>query len=162
MTSTHPWSSRWQPVSSRTTSAAESVVEEVFGEAWAEAGRHDPARRGPVAVWLAVMTRQKAIERLRGIRDRLGIADAADAGGAEIPDPARPTETAELTNEQIARLRYALAKLPLTQRLAIELAYFESNSRSQIATRLERPEEVVTTQLREGLTTLRDALKATL
>ena len=143
-------------------SEAEAVVETVFGRAWAQADGYDPARHGPVAVWLAVMTRQTAIERLRGIRSRLGIADTTDAGDAEIPEPTRPTEAAVLTNEQIGRLRYTLAKLPLMQRMAIELAYFESNSRSQIGERLERPGETVTTQLRLGLTTLRDALKATL
>ena len=143
-------------------SEAETVVAEVFGQAWSRAGDYSPDRHGPVAVWLAVMTRQRAIGRLRAIRERLGIADADEAGGTEIPSPARPKEAMVMTDEQIARLRFALAKLPLMQRMAIELAYFESNSRSQIAQRLERPEDVVTTQLRVGLTTLRDALRTTL
>ena len=142
-------------------SEAEQVVQDVFQQAWEQAGRFDSAR-GPVAVWLAVMTRRRAIECLRALRSRLGIATAADAGGVEIPDPARPRGAAQLTGEQIARLRYTLAKLPLLQRIAIELAYFEANSRSQIAEKMEQPAESVTAQLRDGLLTLRDALKSTL
>ena len=140
---------------------AEQVVQEVFTQAWEQAARYDGAR-GPVAVWLAVMTRRRAIERLRALRARLGIATAADAGGVEIPDPARPRGAATLAAEQIARLRYTLAKLPLLQRIAIELAYFEANSRAQIAEKMEQPAETVTVQLRDGLATLRAALTSTL
>ena len=136
---------------------AEQVVQEIFTQTWEQAAHYNTSR-GPVAVWLAVMTRRRAIEHLRALRARSGIATAANDGGVAIPDPARPHDTTMLSAEQIGRLRYTLAKLPLLQRIAIELAYFEANSRSQIAEKIEQPEETVTTQLREGLGTLRDAL----
>lgn len=141
---------------------AKEVVCEVFAEAWAQAENYDSSRKGEVAVWLAVLTRRKAIDRLRAIRTKLGVSDLAEAGAGEIPDPALPRAALVLTNEQTVQLRHALAKLPLLQRIAIELAYFEASSRSQIAERLERSPDVVSVLLQDGLATLSGVLKAPL
>jgi RNA polymerase sigma-70 factor (ECF subfamily) len=141
---------------------AKEVVCEVFAEIWAQAESYDSSRKGEVAVWLAVLTRRKAIDRLLTIRTKLDIGYPTEAGAGEIPDPALPRAPSILTNEQTARLRHALAKLPLLQRIAIELAYFEASSRSKIAERLERSPDEVSVLLRDGLATLSGVLKATL
>ena len=137
---------------------AEDVVQEVFSQAWTQAKHYD-ATRGSVASWLLMMSRRQAIDRLRF---RRAASDSAprphDTAVVDLPDPALGTEHDVLTAKSAAGLRVGLAALPLTQRVAIELAFFEGLTQTQIAERLEQPLGTVTTRIRSGLLKLREAL----
>jgi RNA polymerase sigma-70 factor (ECF subfamily) len=135
---------------------AEDVAQEVFAQAWAQAGRYD-AGRAPVVTWLLVITRGRAIDRLRTRRGR--AVRPPDAVPWDIPDPAPGQEAGAITAEQVGRLRSALAGLGDAQRRAIELAYFDDLSQSEIAARLQEPLGTIKTRLRSGLLKLRAALE---
>ena len=139
-------------------SDAEDVVQEVFAQAWAQATRYD-ATRGSVAAWLLTMARTRAIDTLRSKRAQ---PDSASLPGeqavVDLPDPAVGAEHHVLTAESVTRLRAALTVLPVPQRIAIELAYFEGLTQTQIAGRLEQPLGTVKTRIRAGLLKLREAL----
>ena len=137
---------------------AEDIVQDVFSQAWAQAARYE-AHRASVGGWLLMMTRSRAIDRLRAGGARPDAALANDAATVRLPDPARGQDFPVQSNEEAARLRMALAELPLLQRVAIELAYFEGLSQSQIAERLEQPLGTVKTRIRSGLMKLRVALE---
>ena len=136
---------------------AEDVLQEVFAQAFRQAARYEPSR-GAVAAWLLTMARTRAIDRLRARRSRFegrtGESAALDDLAAVQPDAA----SAMLNEEQTRLVRRALGELPLLQRIAIELAYYEGLSHSEIAERLEQPLGTVKTRIRLGLMKLRDVL----
>lgn len=137
---------------------AEDLVQEVFADAWRRAGAYD-ASRGTVAAWLLMMTRSRAIDRLRARRARppFDAGSSSDVIAAVASTGSGPADQM-LADEEARRVRTALEALPLVQRLAIELAYFEGLTQREIAERLDEPLGTIKTRIRLGLTRLRDAL----
>jgi RNA polymerase sigma-70 factor (ECF subfamily) len=141
---------------------AEEVVVDAFGQAWRQASAFDP-RRGSVGAWLATIARSRALDmvRARGRRARAyeRAAQLSDDGIATPiaglgPDPGRGAERSE-ARRLVAQ---ALATLPEPQRVAIELAYFEGLSQSEIAERLAEPLGTIKTRMRTGMEKLRGLL----
>ena len=141
---------------------ADEVVIQAFAQAWREAPRF-ASERGSVAGWLTMIARSRALDtvRARSRRDRLTASAAADRSGGSPamgewhPDPARAVDHAERRD----KVREALEALSPPQRQAIELAYFEGLSQSEIADRLQEPLGTVKTRVRLGMQKLRDSLR---
>jgi RNA polymerase sigma-70 factor (ECF subfamily) len=135
---------------------AEDIVQEVFSQAWRTATRFEPGR-GSVAGWLLMMARSRAIDRLRARQvrpDTVGNVVLETMPGNTLP----PSEQV-LLSEQVARIREGLVALPAEQRTALELAYFEGLSQSEIAERLAAPLGTIKTRIRTALATLRRRLR---
>lgn len=141
---------------------AEEVVHDVFSQAWRQARRYDGARVS-VAGWLLMMARSRAIDRVRARGARPDAASPPHEGASvRLPDPASGQDVAVQTGKEAVRLRTALADLPFLQRVAIELAYFDGLSQTQIADRLEQPLGTIKTRIRAGLWVLKMKLRAAL
>jgi RNA polymerase sigma-70 factor (ECF subfamily) len=140
----------------RTVEDAEEVVQDVFGQVWREASRYEPGR-ATVGGWLVMLTRTRAIDRLRAKRARPDL----DAGGAAdtIVSSHEPSpEQLSISAEQVSRVREALQTLPETLRTLVELAYFEGLTHSEIADRTRLPLGTVKTRLRSAMAALREVL----
>lgn len=132
---------------------AEDIVQEVFSQAWRQADRYD-ATRGNVVSWLLTLTRSRAIDRLRSRRARPW--DTSDRNvPLDLPDETLGPDLQAVSAEQVTHVRAALESLPLVERLALELAYFEGLTHTEVAARLELPLGTVKTRIRHGLLRLR-------
>jgi RNA polymerase sigma-70 factor (ECF subfamily) len=136
---------------------AEDVLQEVFAQAFRQASRYD-TRRGPVTAWLLTIARSRAIDRLRARRTRVEARGAGIEIIDDMPAVQLDAASAMLDEERSRLVREALLGLPLLQRMAIELAYFEGLSHSEIAARLEQPLGTIKTRIRLALLKLRDVL----
>lgn len=138
---------------------AADVLQDVFWEAWRNAGTYDPARGTPEA-WLVVRARTRALDRTRSVRRRAAtfVAPLDDATSPAPPagagDPARHAQDRQL-------VATALARLPEPQREVIELAYYAGLTQSEIAERLEQPLGTVKTRIRLALARLREVVATT-
>lgn len=141
---------------------AEEVVAEAFAQAWREASRFE-AGRGSVAAWLTVMTRSRALDLVRARTRRERITDTAQRSDPEgtlgMGTPGASPDAAVEARERERRVAEALADLSPPQRTAIELAFFEGLSHSEIAERLNEPLGTVKTRVRLGMQKLRESLK---
>lgn len=135
----------------RERSDAEDVVQEVFVQAWRQAARFDAGRGSPEA-WLCTIARSRALDRLRRrAARREDLAD--DTPGREPARSATPQAEIGLA------VRQALAGLSPDQRDALELAYYEGLSQSEIAARLGQPLGTVKTRIRTAMLRLRSTLE---
>ncbi len=134
---------------------AETVVQAVFADAWSRMVGADGDAE-PTASGLLAATRRRAIEQLRA----LSASPPDDPAVIDVPMPAIADERPPLSDEAAARLRAALADLPVIERTAIELAGLQGMTAAEIAERIEQPPEAVRTRIRAGLMKLRETLTA--
>lgn len=138
----------------RDRAEADEMTGDVFIELWNRAERYDPSRGHPVG-YLLGLARSRALDRLRSRtrRDRLFVAaeehDATAAG-----DPFSNSANAQMRSF----LDRALSGLHPGQRQALELAYFDGMTHSEVAEATGEPLGTVKTRIRQGMVRLRDAL----
>jgi RNA polymerase sigma-70 factor (ECF subfamily) len=133
------------------TEAAEDILQEVFMQFWRSPDLFD-ATRGSLPGWLAVITRNRAIDSLRKRRSEANIADVVVCVEPDLVSGADRGRALE-------KIRGSLGSMPLPQRSALEMAFFEGLSHNEIAEKTGEPLGTIKTRIRAGLLTLRKAFK---
>jgi len=131
------------------TMAAEDVLQEVFLQLWRNPGAFDAAR-GNLAAWLAVIARNRAIDALRRRKPETDIEDVIVSVVAVSSEKKDRTRAAE-------KVRGVLQDMAPAQRAALEMAYFEGLTHSEIASKTGEPLGTIKTRIRAGLMALRKA-----
>ena len=127
--------------------AAEDVLQDIFLQLWRKPEAFDSSR-GSLGAWLAVIARHRSIDRLRQRRPETDIEEVMIAGGTDLRDE---TERSLV----IEKVRQALGEMNEDQRKALELAYFQGLTHTEIAERTGEPLGTIKTRIRSGLQLLR-------
>lgn len=137
----------------RDTSAAEEILQDLFLQLWRNPARFD-ASRGSLPAWLLVIGRNRAISRLRS-RERREISEDSEGFSMDaVASPGNIEDEASRT-QLMERLRTAMASLPREQREAVELAYFEGMTQTEIAERTGSPLGTVKSRVRAAMQSLK-------
>jgi RNA polymerase sigma factor (sigma-70 family) len=134
----------------------EEVVLDVFSQVWRTAHRYNPAQ-GRVDAWLFMITRSRALDRLRVIQ-RLAKAVAASTDAIQAHSPSITPGEDLLIRERRDRILAALAQLSEDQRNVLELAYYKGLTHVEIAAQTGASLGTVKTRIRLGLSKLRKML----
>ena len=138
---------------------AEEITLDVFMRVWqkAESYRSDQAK---VSTWLTHIARNHTIDvlRRRAVRPDQYAITWDDAIPESEPRENDPQESTEVSLQR-ERIQAALARLPQEQKQALELAYFNGYTQSQIAEVLKQPLGTIKTRIRLALQKLRDVLR---
>lgn len=129
------------------TAAAEDVLQDIFLQLWRNPDSFD-ASRGCLGAWLAVIARHRAIDRLRKRRPETDIDDCVLSSG---PDVRNETERTLV----IEKVRGVLDQMPREQRTALEMAFFQGMTHTEIAEKTGEPLGTIKTRIRSGLQQLR-------
>jgi RNA polymerase sigma-70 factor (ECF subfamily) len=134
---------------------AEEISLDAFWQVWQQIDRFNE-KRGSLPSWLFTIARSRAIDRLRSrVASKRTPNDAGGGNQSQAPD-----EAVELA-ERRRLVHGAMAKLSAEQRSALELAYFEGLSHSEISARLNQPLGTVKTRIRQAMIILRRHLEDT-
>jgi RNA polymerase sigma-70 factor, ECF subfamily len=148
----------------KVTSDAEEVTQDTFFQIWRQADRIDPAR-GTTLAWLVTVARSRAIDKLRARKKLKGEVgdenvDRDTFNSLLLCNPRATAWDALQSQERADLVGRALSEIPDDQRQALELAYYEGLSQSEIAEHLKEPLGTIKTRVRLGMKKLRDILTA--
>ena len=136
---------------------AEEVVLDVFSQIWQKAASYDVSR-SRVDTWLFMLTRSRAIDRLRVLQRTFRAAQAClEEAKISTSNFAEPMEDA-MIKERGEQVKTALEKLPAEQRQAIELAYYQGLTCAAISAKTGISIGTIKTRIRLGIAKLRQAL----
>lgn len=135
-------------------SEAQDVLQDVYVTVWQKAAAYDEARASPIT-WLAVMARNKAIDRLRSRRPDPEDLDSA----AEVADE-RPSAFDILEQGQERdRLADCLDSLDPNHGAMIRAAFLDGSTYAELAERESVPLGTMKSWIRRALMRLRGCLE---
>jgi RNA polymerase sigma-70 factor, ECF subfamily len=135
---------------------ARDITQEVFTYLWEMPDRVDLSR-GTLRTYLTVLAHRRAVDEVRRHEARFR-AETASA----LPEPEDGPETrvvdAAAQSWRKQHLTALLDRLPVEQRTAVQLAYYDGLTYVQVAKALGIPEGTAKTRLRSALAKLRALL----
>ncbi len=140
---------------------AQDLLSEIFIEVWQKAHRFDSCR-GSTESFLVTIARSRAIDRMRKIASRNRLENNSSACGdftnVEYNSSSKPLDTM-IAHEDKRLVQNALIELTARHRKMLEASFYDGLTHQQISRQFKLPLGTVKTSIRQGLLTLRAALK---
>ena len=138
-------------------STAEEVVQDVFLQLWRNANQYQEGR-GPFVPWLLTLARNRALDNLRLKSERQRRREDQTE---QLPCIAQMPEYEKALDQRRRAevVRTLIGSLSVPQKKAIEMAYFEGLSHTEIAAALREPLGTVKSWIRNGLLRLKEGLQ---
>lgn len=133
---------------------AEDVVQDVFVTLWKKHATFDPSR-GAFKSWIIQIARRRALNELRR---RRGPREERDDSLETLSDDSLEPDEAQWLAHRRKVVRAAIDALPVAQRQALSLAFFEELTHEQIAATLSAPVGTTKTRIRLALKRLAPVL----
>jgi RNA polymerase sigma-70 factor, ECF subfamily len=133
---------------------AEEALQDAYITIWSKAATFDSSRASPIT-WLVTLTRNRAIDRMRSIRNR-GLATLDEA--AEIADPAPLAESVMLADEADGRLNYCINTLDSRDAECVRTSFLQGATYAELAARDGVPLGTVKSRVRRALLKLRECM----
>ena len=139
------------------SASADDLMQEVFLRLWRNAASYQ-AVRSALAPWLFTLARNIAIDHLRSKGERQRQREVGmDILPSQVGAP-NPEERLDQLR-QARKVRDLIGSLPQSQRQALEFAYFQGMTHSEIAAAMSEPLGTVKTWIRNGLLRLRQKME---
>ncbi|MEP6634223.1 MAG: sigma-70 family RNA polymerase sigma factor [Luteimonas sp.] len=135
---------------------AEEALQDVYLAIWRKAGMYDGDRASPIT-WLAMIARNRAIDRLRA--SRMERASLPIDLASELADDGLSVVALAEAESDNQRLRGCFQELSGEQRSVIHTAFFEGCTYEEIAERSATPLGTVKSWIRRGLLKLKACLQ---
>lgn len=133
---------------------AEDVLQDVYATVWRKAASFDATKASPIT-WLAVLARNRSIDRLR--QRRVRFTDLDDAQDIADGDPSAFDLAVQAQDSD--RLSHCLDELEERPRTMIRSAFIEGATYSELAKRESVPLGTMKSWIRRGLRNLRGCLE---
>ena len=136
-------------------SEAEDALQDVYTAVWRKAAQFD-ATKASASAWLAMIARNKAIDRLRSMpaqqaRGSLELVENVEDTAASLPQQVQ-------TASDRARLEHCLQRLEPRRRSLIRAAFFDGLTYEELSAKIEAPLGSIKSWIRRGLLQLRECL----
>jgi RNA polymerase sigma-70 factor (ECF subfamily) len=129
---------------------AEDVMQEIFFQLW-KGPQSFVQMRGSLGAWLAVVSRNRAIDSLRRRKPTDSVEDVVLASKHSLAGEVEQ-------NLMMGKVRLVMERLPAEQQKLVGLAFFEGLTHSEIAARTGDALGTVKTRIRAALMTLRKGM----
>ena len=133
---------------------AEEALQDAYLTIWSKAASFDPTRASPIT-WLVALTRNRAIDRLRTMRNR-GAVPLEEAN--DVHDPSPSAEAMLLVNEDDRLLDRCINTLEGRDAEFVRTAFLKGATYADLAARDDIPLGTVKSRVRRALLKLRECM----
>ena len=127
-------------------------MQEIFFQVWKKPEAFVQGR-GSLGAWLAVVTRNRAVDVLRRRKPDDNVDDFVLASKTNLASEVEQ-------NRMMEKVRQVLNGLPAEQQKSVEMAFFEGLTHAEIAAQTGDPLGTVKTRIRTALMSVRKAVQA--